>query len=135
MDSKEFVDTSPLEGLYSGRILSAVVQALDIEDEDIPAHRVESLAFSTTFMRILAGCYQEWMKERDDWMPLANFLKDARLETGGGRGTLLVDAGAMLPGDNAPSGRRQEVEGAISYIVQHAGQTANSDAFDEELPW
>ena len=33
MDSKEFVDTSPLEGLYSGRILSAVVQALDIEDE------------------------------------------------------------------------------------------------------
>ena len=33
MDSKEFVDTSPMDGLYSGRILSAVVQALDIEDE------------------------------------------------------------------------------------------------------
>ena len=113
------------DGLLSG----------NIEDEDIPAHRVESLAFSTTFMRILAGCYQEWMEERDDWTPLANFLQDARLETGGGPGTLLVDAGAMLPGDNAPSGRRQEVEGAIRYIVQQAGKAANSDASDEELPW
>ena len=89
---------------------------------------MESLAYSTTFMRILAGCYH-------DWMPLANFLKDTRLETGGGPGTLLVDAGAMLPGDNAPSGRRQEVEGAIKYIVQHTGQTANSGFFDDELPW
>ena len=33
MDRKEFVDTSPMDGLYSGRILRAVVQALDIEDE------------------------------------------------------------------------------------------------------
>ncbi len=112
------------DGLLSGTI----------EDENIPAHRVVSLAFSTTFIRILAGCYQAWTKESDDWMPLANFLKDARLETGGGPGSLLVDAGAMLPEDNAPSGRRQEVEGAIKYIVQHAAQTANSDAFDETLP-
>ena len=33
MDSKEFVDTSRMDGLYSGRILRAVVQALNIEDE------------------------------------------------------------------------------------------------------
>ena len=33
MDSKEFVDTSPMDGLYSGRILRAVFVALDIEDE------------------------------------------------------------------------------------------------------
>ena len=42
------------------------------------------------------------------------------LETGGGHGTLLVDAGAMLPGDTVPSGRRQEVESAIRYVVQRA---------------
>ena len=107
----------------------------NIEDEDIPAQRVESLAYSTTFMLILAGCYHDWMEERDDWMLLANFLKDARLDTGGGRGTLLVDAGAMLPGDNTPSGRRQEVEGAIRYIIQHANQAADSRGLDEEPPW
>ena len=33
MNGKDFVDTSPMNGLYSGRLLSAVVQALDIEDE------------------------------------------------------------------------------------------------------
>ena len=33
MDGKDFVDTSPMDGLYSGRVLPAIVQALDIEDE------------------------------------------------------------------------------------------------------
>ena len=33
MDGKDFVDTSPMDGLYSGRILRAIVQALNIEDE------------------------------------------------------------------------------------------------------
>ena len=33
MNEKSFVDTAPLGGLYSGRILRALVQALDIEDE------------------------------------------------------------------------------------------------------
>ena len=97
----------------------------EIKDEDIPVYRTESLAYSTTFVRILAGCYHDWMEQEDDWTPLANFLKGARLETGGGRGTLLVDAGAMLPGDTAPGGRRQEVEGAIKYIVQQAGKASN----------
>ena len=97
----------------------------DIKGEEIPAHRAESLAYSTTFVRILAGCYHDWMGQEDDWNPLANYLKGASLETGGGRGTLLVDAGAMLPGDTAPGGRRQEVEGAIKYIVQQAGKASN----------
>ena len=97
----------------------------DIKNEEIPAHRAESLAYSTTFVRILAGCYHDWMEQEEDWNPLANYLKGASLETGGGRGTLLVDAGAMLPGDTAPGGRRQEVEGAIKYIVQQAGKASN----------
>ena len=37
----------------------------------------------------------------------------------------MVDAGAMLPGDSVPSGRRQEVEGAIKYIAQQAGKALN----------
>ena len=99
---------------YAGLLLG------DIEDGDIPSHRAESLAYSTTFMRILAGCYHDWLEAEADWTPLVNFLQDASLEAGGGHGTLLVDAGAMLPGDRSPSGRRQEVEGAIKYIVQQA---------------
>ena len=97
----------------------------NIKNEDIPAHRAESLAYSTTFMRILAGCYHDWMGEKDDWKPLAKYLNGARLETGGRHGTLLVAAGAMLPGETAPSGRRQEVEGAIKYIVQRATEAAD----------
>ena len=97
----------------------------DIKGEEIPAHRAESLAYSTTFMRILAGCYHDWMGQEDDWNPLANYLKGASLETGGGHGTLMVDAGAMLPEDTVPSGRRQEVEGAIKYIIQQAGKASN----------
>ena len=76
-------------------------------------------------MRILAGCYHDWMGQEEDWTPLANYLESASLETGGGHGTLMVDAGAMLPGDSVPSGRRQEVEGAIRYIVQQAGKAQN----------
>ena len=103
------------DGLLSG----------NIKNEDIPAHRAESMAYSTTFMRILAGCYHDWMEEKDDWTPLAKYLQGAMLEPGGGHKTLLVAAGAMLPGDTAPIGRRQEVEGAIKYIVQRATESAD----------
>ena len=115
--SDEFMPSARWEydGLLSG----------NIKNEDIPTHRAESLAYSTTFMRILAGCYHDWMEEKDDWAPLAKYLKDAGLETGSGHGTLLVDAGAMLPGDTAPGGRRQEVEGAIKYIVQRATEAGD----------
>ena len=33
MNEKNFVDTAPLGGLYSGRVLRAVVQSLDVQDE------------------------------------------------------------------------------------------------------
>ena len=97
----------------------------DIKNEEIPVYRAESLAYSTIFMRILAGCYHDWMGQEEDWTPLAKYLEGASLETGGWHGTLMVDAGAMLPGDTVPSGRRQEVEGAIKYIVQQAGKASS----------
>ena len=46
----------------------------ELKNEDIPALRVKSLAYSATFMRILAGCYHDWMAEETDWKPLATFL-------------------------------------------------------------
>ena len=33
MKEKSFVNTAPLGGLYSGRILRAIVQSLDVQDE------------------------------------------------------------------------------------------------------
>ena len=41
----------------------------DIKEEEIPAYRAESLAYSTIFMRILAGCYHDWVEQEDDWTP------------------------------------------------------------------
>lgn len=86
----------------------------------IPHQRAVSLAYSATFMRILAGCYHNWCAENPDWESLAAFLRDANLEPGSGRGALLVDAGVVLPGERSPIGRRQEVAGAIRYIVRQA---------------
>ena len=98
-----------------GDLLSGIIM-----NEDIPAHRAESLAYSAIFFRILAGCYHDWMEEHSDWTGLSHFLNGTSLETGAGHGSLLVDAGAMLPGDTAPIGRRQEVGGAIGYINRQA---------------
>ena len=92
----------------------------EIKNEDIPARRAESLAYSTTFIRILAGSYHDWIVQEDDWKPLTRFLMGASLDVGGGRGSLLVDAGAMMPGGTSPIARRQEVENGIKYIVQQA---------------
>ena len=99
----------------------------DIKNHDIPTYRAESLAYNTIFIRILAGCYHDWMAKEEDWSPLSRFLRDASLETGGGQGTLLVKAGAMLPGKTDPIGRRQELAGAINYIVQEAKRWHSTD--------
>ena len=93
----------------------------EIDNREIPAMRRKSLAFSATFVRILAGCYHLWHQTvSEDWKPLAQYVRQASLTPGSGHGTLLVDAGAMAPGDSSPVGRRQEVQGAINYIVAEA---------------
>ena len=93
----------------------------ELLNDEIPAIRRTSLAFSATFIRILAGCYHEWRRRGfEDWKPLANFVQTASLVPGDGHGSLLVDAGVMAPGDHSPVARRQEVQGAINYIVAEA---------------
>lgn len=98
------------EGLASG----------ETSNDRIPNQRADSLAYSVTFMHILAGCYHNWRAENPDWGPLAAFLRDANLEPGSGRGALLVDAGVVPPGYNTLMGRRQQIDAAIKYIVQQA---------------
>ncbi len=103
------------EGLVAG----------EIEDSEIPEMRLGSLAFSATFIRILAGCYHEWNRQGyGDCIPLAKYVRRASLNPRGGYGTLLVDAGVMAPGDTSPVARRQEVQSAINYIVANARREA-----------
>ena len=110
--SDEFMPAARKEyaGLMSG----------DIEDQSIPQERVASFAYRATFMRILASCYYNWGIEGSDWKPLATFLREASLEPGSGPGGLLVDAGVVAPDGKTLLARRQEVAGAIRYIVQQA---------------
>lgn len=97
----------------------------DIADAEIPNLRRQSLAFSATFIRILAGCYQQWgSRETEDWKPLAQYVRKAVLTPRSGYGSLLVDAGVMAPGASSPVARRQEVQGAINYVVQEARKAA-----------
>lgn len=104
------------EGLVNGEIAS----------DEIPAIRRTSLAFSATFIRILAGCYRDWCgRGFKDWKPLAQFVRTAALKPRGEQGSLLVDAGAMALGDSSPIARRQEVQSAVNYIVTMAMPKAN----------
>ena len=92
----------------------------EVDNSEIPEWREKSLAYNATVMRILAGCYYEWTKNGDDWKPLADFLRKASLVPGSGYGSLLVDAGAVLPGNITPVGRMKEVKDAVDYIVNNA---------------
>lgn len=94
----------------------------EVDNSEIPEHRNHSLAYNATVIHILAGCYYEWTKNGDDWKPLANFIRQGSMKPGSGYGTLLVDAGVVLPGSISPIGRQAQIKGAISYIVN---QTRN----------
>ena len=98
----------------------AVLTSRDIADHHVPQQRAESFAYSATFIRIVAGCYQAWCANTHDWTRLAAFLHDASLAPGAGRGNLLVDAGVAVPGAFSLLSRRQEVAGAIRYILRAA---------------
>ena len=92
----------------------------EIASSEFPEWRGRSLAFNITVMNILAGCYHDWVSDGSDWKPLAEFLRRASLKSGDGAGSLLVDAGVVAPGGTVPVGRRQEMAGAIRYILEQA---------------
>ena len=83
--------------------------------EDIPDVRQNSFACNVTILKVLAGCFREWGVH--NWQPLAEYLRVQRFDKGRQRGAVLVQAGLVAPGGNTPQARRQEVQGAIRYIV------------------
>lgn len=91
-----------------------------LESVSIPHERLNSFAYSATFVRILAGCYYTWRDESSDWKPLAAFVRNASLEPGTVPGALLADAGVVAPDGKSLAARRQGMTGAIRYIVQQA---------------
>lgn len=100
-----------------------------VDNNEIPALRRSSLAFSVTFIRILAGAYHQWIQGGNKgWKPLAEYVRKANLTPRSGPGALLVDAGAMAPGDASPVARRQEVQAAINYIVAQAQKSPRPNA-------
>ena len=92
----------------------------DIDNSEIPEKRATSLAYNATVIRLLAGCYHEWTKDGADWKPLAEFIRNASLESGSGKGALLVDAGLVAEGGITPFARAKLVNSAIEYIVHRA---------------
>ena len=109
------------DGLMSG----------DIDSADIPLERVNTMAYNATVIRILAGCYHQWMSEHDHWRPLAEFLRAASLVPGVYSDSLLVNAGVVAPGGISPTAARRQVELAINYIVD---QVSQADANHQSSP-
>lgn len=97
-----------------------------VANSEIPSQRSKSLAYNATVIQVLAGCYYEWRKEREDWQPLAAFIRQAdftpRKDTN--EGALLVDAGLVPPEGITPVPRIQEVTRGIDYIVAKAAEFA-----------
>ena len=92
----------------------------DIDNSEIPQSRGKTLAYNATVIRLLAGCYHEWVKDGSDWQPLAEFIRRASFEPGSGQGALLVDAGLVAEGGITPLSRLQTMSSAINYIVCQA---------------
>ena len=97
----------------------------EIDNTEIPEMRSHTMAFNATVIRIIAGCYHEWARDNADWQPLADFIRAASLKPGAGEGSLMVDAGAVIPGGITPIGRQGHMAEAVDYIVQQAKAAMN----------
>ena len=98
------------------------LMAGETDNSEIPKLRPTTFAFNASVVRIFAGSYYEWTKGGDAWKPLAEFIRQSSLTPGKaeGEGSLLVEAGVVVPGGTTPLPRAQEVKGAISHIVAQA---------------
>ena len=113
--SDEFMPAAREE--YSGLVSGG------IGNSDIPLLRVTTFVYNVTFIRVLAGCYYVWAGRHASWRPLAEFIRKASIGHGSDHG-LLRDAGLVNPDGTTLFARRQEVAGAIDYIVEAAEAAA-----------
>ena len=96
----------------------------NVKNPEIPRLRAKTFAYSTTFIRVLAGCYHLWIIGSESWSPLADFISKSAIERGSGQG-LLVDAGMVVaPANNNLFSRRQETQKGIDYILDAAKAAA-----------
>ena len=93
----------------------------DIDNEEIPRLRLSTFAYNAFFIRVLAICFYEWMREHTSWMPLADFIRKSSVARPGKYG-LLVDTGLVNLDGTALFTRRQEVARAVNYIISLASQ-------------
>ena len=89
-----------------------------IESEEIAVLRDETMAFSASFIRLLAGCYHLWLIEHDDWQPLAAFWRGVELRPRAGLGSLLVDTGTVQEGATSLLASPRLLDMAANGIVE-----------------
>ena len=90
-----------------------------IDNSEIPRFRSTSFAFNATVIRMMAGCYYEWVKNEDDWGALADFFRGQSLERRSGDSTLLHEAGIIAVEDTVLAST-PIVSRAVDHIVEKA---------------
>ena len=91
----------------------------EIDNSEIPRFRSTSFAFNATVIRMMAGCYYEWVKNGDDWGTLADFFRGQSLERRSAEGTLLHEAGIIAVEDTVLAST-PIVTRAVDHIVATA---------------
>ena len=88
----------------------------EIDNSEIPHFRSTSFAFNATVIRMMAGCYYEWVKNGDDWGALADFFRGQSLERRSSDNTLLHEAGIIAVEDTVLAST-PIVSRAVDHIV------------------
>ncbi|MCY4559146.1 MAG: hypothetical protein OXF79_22770 [Chloroflexi bacterium] len=115
---------------FFDEFLPAAIEEFDLllgeemTSEDIPDRRQISFALNVTVLRVLAGCYHAW--GTGNRQTLIDFLRAQHFDKGRHRNAILVKSGLVVPGANTPQARRQEVQGAIRYIIDAAREYQRS---------
>ena len=91
----------------------------EIDNSEIPRFRSTSFAYNATVIRLMAGCYYEWVKNGDDWGPLADFFRNESLERRSVGPTLLHEAGVIAVEDTVLAST-PIVTRAVDHIVAAA---------------